>query len=125
MAPVVTIEPTTARTRVLVTMGPDELLRAELPSLDKVRNQRAVTALLEALSLWLDARLCVALSAAHPEAYFSFGLTDELGLGARSVFYAVEPVAKEPRRRGRRLRGVGDFAELRQLALLSPPGGAP
>lgn len=124
MGPVVTIQPTATRTRVLMTVGPDELLRAELPSFDSLRNTDAATALLRALSLWMDARLCVALCAAHPEAYFNFNLTDELGAGARSVFYAVEVVAREPRQRGRRLRGVGDFRELRQLALLASTGGA-
>lgn len=125
MEPVVTIEPTAARTRLLMTRGADELLRAELPALDDVKNRESVTALLRALSLWMDARLCVALRAVHPEAYFNFELTDELGIGARSVFYAVEIVERRRRIRGRRLRGVGDFSALHQLALLAQPGRAP
>lgn len=125
MQPYVTMVPSSKRTRVLLTLGPDELLRANLPPLSTVRHERAAKALLEALSYWMDARLCVALSAAESEDYFRFDLTDEMGVGARSVFYAVEVVTSGPRRRGRRIRGVGDFREVRQLSLLAGPGGEP
>ena len=122
MEPLVTLASAAARTRLLVTVGPDEVLRARLPRLDQVRNERAVKTLLEGLSLWLDQRLCVALSAAEPEDSWRLQLTDELGVGARSVFYAVEVVERRRRRRGTRLRGLGDFRELHQLALLARPG---
>jgi hypothetical protein len=46
------------------------------------------------------------------------GLTDELGMGAQSVFYRVDVVERgRRRRRGTRIRGVGDFGDLRQLHL--------
>jgi len=122
MEPLVTLASAAARTRLLVTVGPDEVLRARLPRLDQVRNERAVKTLLEGLSLWLDQRLCVALSAAEPEDSWRLQLTDELGVGARSVFYAVEVVERRRRYRGTRLRGLGDFRELHQLALLARPG---
>jgi len=123
MEPYVTIVPSPERTLVLMTLGADELLRANLPPLSAVRHERAAKTLLEALSCWMDARLCVALSAAEPETYFRCGLVDELGVGVRSVFYAAEVVASGPRQRGRRIRGVGDFREVRQLSLLARPGG--
>ena len=110
-----------AGTRVLVKVGEDEVLRARLPHLDQVRNERAVRTLLEGLSLWLDRRLCVVLSADGWENYSRLELTDELGVGARSVHYAVEVVERRHRHRGARLRGLGDFRQVHQLALLAGP----
>jgi hypothetical protein len=108
------------RTRVVVSMGDAVVLRANLPSLTTVRHPAAVTTLLQALSLWADERLCVALSAENVETCFRYALTDEMGLGARSVYYAVELVKHEHRRRSR----LGDAGKPRQLALVAPPGGA-
>ena len=75
---------------------------------------------MESLSLWLDSALPVALCVDDREAGFCLGLTDEMGIGARSLYYRVEVV--EPgghrRRRGTRIRGVGDFGDLRQLRLV-------
>lgn len=108
----VRLTPTARRTRVEVrTTAGKPLLRASLPPLSTVRHHRAVTTLLEALSLWLDERLCVALCAAEPESCFVFALTDELGVGARSVFYAVEVVGRARRHTSSR----GD----RQLSLVA------
>ena len=96
----VRLTPSKRRTRVEVRMTSGKpLLRASLPPLTEVRHHRAVTTLLEALSLWLDERVCVALSAGERASCFAFGLTDELGIGARSVFYAVEVVGRQRRRR--------------------------
>lgn len=115
----VVLSPTTKWTRILVSHGPDELLRAILPPPSQVRHQRAAITLLEALSLWFDTRLPVALSVDAREASFCLGLTDEMGLGVQSVFYRVEVVERaRRRRRGARIRGVGDFADLRQLRLV-------
>jgi hypothetical protein len=119
--PLVTLASTASRTRLLVMVGPDEVLRASLPRLEQVRNEQAVKVLLEGLSLWLNQRLCVALSADESADYFRLDLTDELGVGARSVYYAVEVVERRHRYRGTRLRGVGDFREVHQLALLARP----
>ena len=119
--PVVTLVSGASRTRLVVTVGPDEVLRASLPRLGQVRNERAVKALLEGLSLWLDQRLCVVLSADESADYWRLDLTDELGAGARSVYYAVEVVERRRRYRGTRIRGLGDFREVHQLALLAHP----
>src|SRR5450631_3689528 len=59
----VLVTATPKRTRVVVSMGEKVVLRANLPPLSTVRNAWAATTLLEALSLWADERLCVALSA--------------------------------------------------------------
>jgi len=95
----VELNSTSRRTRVVARLGETVVLRASLPPLAAVRHSRAVTTLLEALSLWTDGRLCVALSAATLEDCFRFELTDELGVGARSVYYAVEVVKRAPLRR--------------------------
>jgi hypothetical protein len=121
-----TLVPKQSGTRLLLTRGQDEVLRAVLPPLPQIHHEQGVTKLLEGLSLWLGCRLYVALSAAEPEHSFRLNLTDELGAGARSVFYAVEPVATGARR-GRRIRGVTDpgFDEARQLWLWAATGGMP
>jgi hypothetical protein len=113
----ITVAPSGARTRLLLTSGPDELMRAVLPPPREIRHDRAAVTLLEGLSLWLDQRLRVVLSADTRDASFCLGLTDELGCGCGSIFYDVEVVERGPRRRGTRLRGVGDFGDLRQMRL--------
>jgi len=118
----VILSPAPHWTRVLVTHGPDELMRAMLPPAEEVRNERAAATLLEGLALWLDVALPVVLSVDAQQASFCLGLTDELGLGVSSVFYRVEVHErgreKSRPRRGRRIRGVGDFGDLRQLRLV-------
>jgi hypothetical protein len=116
----VVIVPSATRTRVLVTEGSDELLRAVLPSPSQLRHERATTTFLEGLALWLDAKLHVVLSVDAREAGCCLGLTDELGVEVRSLFFDVEVRDRQVRRRrrGRRIRGLGDFADLRQLQLI-------
>ena len=58
------------------------------------------------------------------ETGFCLGLTDEMGLGVRSVFYQVEVSERGTRRRrGTRIRGIGEFADLRQLCLVPDAKG--
>jgi hypothetical protein len=113
------LSPSSKWTKVLLTHGPDELLKAQLPPPSQVRHERAATTLIEALSLWLDTTLPVVLCVDARDAGFCLGLTDELGLGIRSVFYRVEVTEPEGvrRRRGIRIPGVGDFRDMRQLRL--------
>jgi hypothetical protein len=112
----VTVAPAETRTRILLTDGTDELMRAQLPPGRQLRHGRAAATLLEGLSLWLDSRLQVALSADAQDASYYLGLVDELGCASRSVFFDVALI--EPRRRGKKISGIGDFRDLRQLALL-------
>jgi hypothetical protein len=114
----VTMSFSAARSRILVTAGTDELLRAVLPPPRQVRHNRAALSLLEALALWLDRSPRVVVSADESDATYSFGLTDEIGNPQRSVYYTVEVVQRPARRRGRRIVGVGDFRDLRQLTLV-------
>jgi len=120
---VVTVAPSQSRTRILLMDGQDEIMRAVLPPGPSLRHRRAATTFLEGLSLWLDTKLHVALSADASDASYYLELVDELGCAARSVFYEVEVVEPRARRPGRQLRGVGNFAELRQLSLIATGGG--
>lgn len=116
---VLTLAPSATRTRVLLTHGSDELMRAVLPPPALVRHERAAPTLLEALSQWVDAPISVVLSVDAKDAGFCLGLTDELGCGQRGVFYEVRVVERDRRRpRGRRIRGLGSFADVRQLRLV-------
>ena len=118
----VMLAPSEVRTKVLLMQGQDELMRAVLPPLRHLRNEHCVTRFLEALSLLMDQRVFVALCADELGDSFRLGLTDELGVGVRSVYYAVEPLPVTRSPKPRRLRGVGDFAGLRQLWLWASSG---
>jgi hypothetical protein len=122
MEALLTLAPTPRGTRLLLTRGRDTLLKGYLPPLNKLLHPRAAATLLEALSLWVDERLCVALYAENLESCFRCGLTDELGVGARSLFYAVEVLAP---RRPRVRRASAEAAQGYQLRLLAKPEGAP
>jgi hypothetical protein len=115
----VVIVPSATRTRVLVTEGPDELLRAILPSSSQLQHDRAAIVFLESLALWLNAKLHVVLSVDAQEAGCCLGLTDELGVGVCSLFFDVEVRDRRAHRRpGRRIRGIGNFVDLLQLRLV-------
>jgi hypothetical protein len=120
---IVSLAPTQSRTRVLLLDGKDEIMRAVLPAGPSLRHRRAAGTFLEGLSLWLDAKLHVALSADASDVSYYLELVDELGCGVRGVFYDVEVVEPSAHHRGRRLRGVGNFADLRQLSALATGGG--
>lgn len=115
---IVRLSPETTRTRLLMTQGPNDLCRASLPAMVSM-HPRAMTTLLEGLSLIVGERLAVVLcvdessSSSHAP-----GLLDELGYGEGSVFYDVAVAVRETRReraRRQRLEGMGDFRDLRQL----------
>jgi len=89
-----------------------------------VRHTQAALSFLEALALWLDHSPRVVVSAAEVDATSLFGLTDDFGTPQRGVYYHVEVVEPKPRQRGKRLAGVGEFRDLRQLSLV-PGGQAP
>ena len=115
----VTMSLSAARSRILVTAGTDEIMRAVLPSVSQVQHPRAAMSLLEGLALWLDQALRVVVSADESDATFFFNLTDEFGCPQHGVYHTVEVVERRARpRRGRRITRVGDFRDLRQLSLI-------
>ena len=115
-------------TRLLLTEGPDELMRAVLPPPSHVRHESAAPWLLQGIACWLDQPVRVVLSADAEQISSCLGLTDELGFGDSGIYYAVQAVERgaHPRRRGRRLRGrIGDFRQLHQLQRqVATEGGA-
>jgi hypothetical protein len=112
-----TVIPSEKRTRILLTHGPDELMRAILPPASRMRYDRAAPTLLEGLAMWLDQPLHVLLSADAQNVWSSMGLTDEVGLGVHGLFYRVLLIEPSLRRRATRIRGIGDFSDARQLVL--------
>ena len=112
-----------SRAKILLMQGPDELLRASLPPPAAFWTGKPAKALLESLAIWLDARLHVVLDAADRADGFYQELTDEAGIGHRTVFYEVVSLERR-RRRPTRLRGVDDFHDVRQLCFRDRvPGG--
>lgn len=107
---------TESATRVLVTEPSGaEVLKAHFGSA-RDAHRWAIRTLLEAVSLLCNARLHVVLSADSEATGLAQGLLDGLGLALDSVYYDVELL---PRGEGRRrLRGLGDFRDVRALTLL-------
>lgn len=111
-------EPT--QTRVLITQGSRDIGKAILPPSSSA-HPRPTATLLEALSLYMNERLCVVLSVDEWSASSdSLGILDALGHGDRSVFYEVAVAARQSRACRRKASRVlrlpgGDFRDLRQL----------
>lgn len=76
-------------------------------------HRHALFTMLEGLALWFQTQLRVVLSVASEEVASSTGLVDGLGLGASTLHFTVVR-QDEPRRRGRRLRGIRGVSALRR-----------
>jgi hypothetical protein len=76
----VIIKPSPVKTRLLVTYGDEEQLRAVLPAAGRI-HPRAAPTLLEGLSLWLGHPLSVVLCADAGGTSSELGLCDGLGFG--------------------------------------------
>lgn len=109
---VVTMVPTRSETRLLVTVGRDEVMKARLGPAMQI-HRLAAPMLLEALALWYQRRVYAVISAGADAISSDLGLSDGHGYGVATVHYEVEWV--DPRaHRGRRVRGLGDFREVRR-----------
>jgi hypothetical protein len=115
-----TIVPRRQETRILMTEGPDDVLAARLGPVTSAHHRWAAPMLLEALSLWQGRPVRVVLSAESEDYLCSLGLSDGLGLSVSSLHYVVDIVDPREVRRGRRLRGVGDFRDARRQLQLVP-----
>jgi hypothetical protein len=108
LRPHLLVKPTRETTRLYLTVGDNELLRAVLPS--ACLHPRCAPTLFSGLALWLQRPLSVVLCAADGDDSSALGLSDGFGFGYRTVHYDVEVV--DP---ARRRRGLGSFADLRQI----------
>jgi hypothetical protein len=113
----VTLAPEATRVRILMTGPEGEMMRAVLGPASCM-HRRAAATLLEGLSLWHQQPLSVVLVADDQLAGSEMGLFDALGFGARTLHYQVG-IAVRGGHRPRRLGGMGNFRDLRQLALHS------
>jgi len=107
----VTIKPNALATRLLVTFGEDDVLKAVLPPPTHV-HPRAAETLLEAISLWFARPLFAVLVADAQGTSSALGLCDGFGTGRKTMYFEVE--VYDP---SRRRRALGSFADLHQLAL--------
>jgi hypothetical protein len=112
----VTMQPLPHETRVLAMWGKDEVMRAVLGP-TTASHPRAAPTLMEALALWHQQALSVVLCADVEACSSAAKMIDDLGFGVRTVHYDVEVALRAHRRRGRRIHGLGQFADLRQLCL--------
>ena len=111
----VTIVPTRHETRILVTVGRDEVMKARLAPPSAILPG-AAPRLLEAMALWYRSRVHVVVSADADVASPDLGLLDGLGCGAP---YDVEWVDLSARQgRGWRAKGLGDFRDVRRYVRL-------
>ena len=112
----VTMQPLPRETRLLVMAGRDEVMRAILGPAT-ASHPRAAATLLEGLSLWHQRAVSVVLCADDEASSSATRMFDDLGFGVKTVHYDVEVAFRAHPRRGRRIRGFGNFGELRQLCL--------
>ena len=113
----VTIAPERGQVRMLARCGARDVLRAVLGPI-AASHPRAATTLLEGLALWHQQRLAVVLYADDEFDGSSRDLCDGLGYGRASLHYDVGLAFRGRRRTRRRVHGLGDFRDLRQLSLL-------
>jgi hypothetical protein len=111
----VTIVPMRSETQILVTVGQDEVMKARLLPATQI-HPRAMPMLLEALALWYQQRVHAVVSVDADAVSSDLGLVDGLGFAERTVHYEVLWVdRRELGRRGRRVRGLGDFRGVRRI----------
>lgn len=114
---VMTIRPTLRSTRILMTCGQDEVLKAILPS-SSGAHRTAAPALLDGVSLWYGQKISVVLAVDSGESHSALSLCNGLGFGSSTLHYDVVMVEAGRHPTGRKIHGVGGgFAELKQLCL--------
>jgi hypothetical protein len=113
---VMTIAATACETRILLTHGPDEVMKARLRAVSRPAHRFAGPMLCEAMALWHDQRVHAVVSAESEEILFALGLCEDLGVAHCTLHYVVHPLLQdEQRRRGRRLSGLGEFPREHRL----------
>ena len=118
--------PSDTQTRLMLTQGPRELMRAALPPLTHIPNDRAVRVLLEGLALWVDRPLGAVLCANASGTTYWLGLTDARACGARTLYYEVQLVQPQDKRQAGRVDTFGGrWNDLQQLSLWCQGRGQP
>lgn len=113
------IEPTRAGTRVIAMAGSSEtILKARLAA--EPKHPRAMATLLEAVAMWQGRHVRAALAAderltGYDSTFFREILPDDAGGPLYTLAWA--PSGHGAPRRHRDIRGLGRFADLRQLVL--------
>jgi len=100
---------------MIVREGPDEVLIAKWASVRNADHQ-ALPHLMQSLALWFKTRTRVVLYAESAELALSTGLVDTLLCGLGTFHFEVDVVLPGDRRRGTRLRGLGNLRDLRRDA---------
>lgn len=114
---VATIKPTFHTTRMLMTCGDDEVVKAVLPAPSQA-HWRAAPTLLEGLSMWYGRQISVVLCVDDAVSEYGLSLCDAFGIGKQMLHYNVEVMEPGTKaRRGKRINGVGSFRDLKQLCL--------
>lgn len=108
------IDPSSTRTRVLLTEGSEEVLKARLGPASQT-HRWAAPMLLEAIALWYQRPVRAVLCAGADRSSFGLDLWEGLGVGQRTALYEVELMdLRERRRAGLAARRLGDFRDLRR-----------
>lgn len=108
---VVTLKANRETTRILATVGEQDVLRAVLPS-PTLAHPRAAATLLDALSMRFQHPLFAVVCADAAGYSSALNLYDVFGFGLKTSFFEVE--VYDP---ARRQRSLGSFADLHQLAV--------
>ncbi len=111
----VTLQPLPREPRLLVMSVRDEVMRAIVGPTTASHPHAAATPL-EGLSLWHQQVLSVVLCADGPGSSSATRMFDDLGFGVRTVHHDEVAFPAHPRR-ARRVHGLGNFGDGRQLCL--------
>lgn len=110
----VTITASAHETRILVQDASGDRLLARLPSLTRAAHPRALPCLVESIALWCGTKVRVVLCVDELFSWEQSGLSDALGFGLDTLFFEVEVIPIEGRRRSaKRLTGLGSFTRER------------
>lgn len=116
-SPVAILTTTPHVTRMLLRMESDVVLKAALLPMLGPPHHRALPTLLEALGLWHQAPVRAVVSARDLDSWSRLGLVEGLDGSMSTLHYTVEARVPVRERGGRRIRGLGSFADVQQLDL--------
>ena len=111
-----TVTASRSETRILIEDATGDRLIARLGPLDTA-HRYALRTLLESVALWNQQTVTVVLCADESSDWQRAGVVDALGLALETLLFKVELVPAEvrPRRRAKRLTGLGSFERERRF----------